>query len=108
MFPNEIFDPTTIAIVGVLLMPVISGITQLTKQSWPSVFVGVKVRWLAIAVSAGVYGIYLGVQLLPAPYNQALTYLYSFLSLALAVSGNVDLVKEVVSKSSNPLNERVG
>ena len=108
MFPFEQFDPTQLAIVGVLLMPVVSGITQLVKSSWPGAFTGVRVRWLAIAVSAFVFALYAGVQLLPEPWSQVLTWVYGFLTFSLATSGNVDLAREVVSKASNPLNERVG
>jgi hypothetical protein len=108
MFPVEVFDPATLAIVGVLLMPVVSGITQLFVETFPDKLVGVKVRWAAALVGALVFGIYIGTQVAPAPYANILTWAYGLLSFSLATSGNIDLVKSIVKKSSNPLNERVG
>ena len=108
MFPIETFDPTQLAIIGVLLLPVVSGVTQIVKQSFSTFFVGNKIRLLAIVVSLGVFALYAGVQLAPAPWSAFLTWMYAGLSFALAASGNIDLVKEVQNKSANPLNERVG
>lgn len=108
MFPIDVFDPQTVAIVGVLLMPVVSGLTQLLKETFPHFLVGVKVRWAAFLVGGLVFGLFLGVNTAPAPWNGILTWVYGFLTFSLATSGNVDLIKSVVAKSSNPLNEKVG
>lgn len=108
MFPFEIFDPTQLAIIGVLLTPSVASITQLFKQTWPNTFVGVKVRWLAILVSLVLFGVYAGVQLAPEPASSILTWVFAGVTFALTASGAVDLAKEVVSKASNPLTERVG
>lgn len=109
LFPTSEFDPTQLAIVGVLLMPVVSGITQLIKEAFSTFFVGApRVRLLAIVVSLAVFGLYAGVQLAPGPWSAFLTWIYAAISFALAASGNVDLVKQIANKSSNPLDEKVG
>lgn len=108
MFPLDVFDPTTLAVIGVALMPQVSGITQLFKESFPEFLVGVRVRWFAALVGVVLFSMFAGTQLAPAPWSQILTWVYGAVVFSLATSGNVDLAKQLISKSSNPLNEVVG
>ena len=108
MFPIDVFDPTALAVIGVTLMPQVSGITQLLKESFPNVFFGIRVRWLAALVGAVLFSMFAGTQLAPSPWTEILTWVYGAVVFSLATSGNVDLAKQLISKSGNELNERVG